>query len=809
MMNKTHIYYGGLYMNYILLIIGLIICFGGIYLRKPIFAITGLFWGAAFSFIVLLLIAGLWDMDESSLIIVIFSALLCAVFSVVYEKICVFINSFMSTFIIISLLVMILSSSEINGIVICFIAAIIATLIGMLSVHIYQYSFSVITAFTGAFVSSVSLQGIVRHTDALEIVARMIWRGDSVGPVIIMTFILGIVGICVQTIRFNSLDGTKDNATSFNSIFFSIAPFFESLANALIAFINAIFNFLYPIFHTIKSELASETACSLLVLFGFIVLPIANNCDLWYGAFSYYVNRLYLNCEMAAYATILYYGYFKKIELGVVLCSIPCLITLFAHHSLLPYSFFSVLFQATNSYVIFAGILRIKKYENTGLKYLYGILFTVLYKYLLLRWIITKQINWSIYQRDITPILIFVGTFTFLIWYKQKINILNIADYINQKANRRIISNIHVFGLASLIVICSIGSIKLYEHMKYLSIREQSAAGQHKQSTADTNSITSQTDDNSENLSMPFLVDYIGMTVNDITNLYGKDIQYLDYWVGGNAKPFYYDDARVPYIFYYIDSELKGNASGDEKITLIQYNPSGNNSLIDTAKGIPAVVTYSQLQQLEYRGTFMDEKTNLLQEYGETGLYTLQYDAQTSISFYWFDHVDPFSHPAEMIILTGDVEYKDSNGEPITTTDTSSDEVSNLPELLTSEPWEVYCAYNFYTNEPEDITSIYSRSIVRGENYLIFNEDGTFVWSLGTYTSNYKNNEMTGIYECDGNSITLYSDTDSGIIQMEYTDLDCHSFVSYPVEEMSLYWEDIINGSEGYSVYFVHPSFYQ
>lgn len=212
-------------MNYCLFIIGLIICFGGIYLRRALSAITGLFWGAIFSFIILMLIVGFWDIDEGSLIIVVLSALLCAVFSVIYEKVCVFINSFVFTFIIVSVLVMILSSSEIKGIVICFIAAIIATLIGMLSIHIYQYSFIVITAFTGAFVSSVSLQGIIRHTDVLEIIVELIWRGTAIGSVIIMTLILGTVGICVQIIRFNSLDGNKDNGTRFNSIFLSIAPF--------------------------------------------------------------------------------------------------------------------------------------------------------------------------------------------------------------------------------------------------------------------------------------------------------------------------------------------------------------------------------------------------------------------------------------------------------------------------------------------------------------------------------------------------------------------------------------------------------
>ena len=41
-----------------------------------------------------------------------------------------------------------------------------------------------------------------------------------------------------------------------------------------------------------------------------------------------------------------------------------------------------------------------------------------------------------------------------------------------------------------------------------------------------------------------------------------------------------------------------------------------------------------------------------MQDMGETGLYRLQYDEFTSISYYWFDHKDPYTTPAEMVMIS-------------------------------------------------------------------------------------------------------------------------------------------------------------
>lgn len=123
-----------------------------------------------------------------------------------------------------------------------------------------------------------------------------------------------------------------------------------------------------------------------------------------------------------------------------------------------------------------------------------------------------------------------------------------------------------------------------------------------------------------------------------------------------------------------------------------------------------------------------------------------------------------------------------------------------------SNTWEVYRAYDYYTDEDTYIGLIYSdMAALRGYNYLTFDEDGTFCFCLGTLTSNYDNGEMTGVYECSGNRVILYSDSSTEIIEMEYM-----HYTDYYVEGMSIQWiDDISDSTTSYRVYLVNPSFYQ
>ena len=72
-------------LNLILLIAGLIICFGGIYIRKVCSAILGLIWGALCSFVVILMTVGLWGIDEETFEIVAVCAFVCAHISAIYD----------------------------------------------------------------------------------------------------------------------------------------------------------------------------------------------------------------------------------------------------------------------------------------------------------------------------------------------------------------------------------------------------------------------------------------------------------------------------------------------------------------------------------------------------------------------------------------------------------------------------------------------------------------------------------------------------------------------------------------------------
>lgn len=99
-------------LNLLLLVVGLVICFGGIYIRKVCSAILGLIWGALCSFAVILMTVGLWGIDDETFIIVAVCAIACALISVIYDKLCAAINAFLSSFFLVAILLLMADSME-------------------------------------------------------------------------------------------------------------------------------------------------------------------------------------------------------------------------------------------------------------------------------------------------------------------------------------------------------------------------------------------------------------------------------------------------------------------------------------------------------------------------------------------------------------------------------------------------------------------------------------------------------------------------------------------------------------------------
>ena len=163
-------------LNLLLLVVGLVICFGGIYIRKVCSAILGLIWGALCSFAVILMTVGLWGIDDETFIIVAVCAIACALISVIYDKLCAAINAFLSSFFLVAILLLMADSMESATLIL--IAAVIALIVSIISVKIYNYSFIIMTAFSGAFIASIGGCGIIYNADASRVFLNLIFGDD-------------------------------------------------------------------------------------------------------------------------------------------------------------------------------------------------------------------------------------------------------------------------------------------------------------------------------------------------------------------------------------------------------------------------------------------------------------------------------------------------------------------------------------------------------------------------------------------------------------------------------------------------------
>ena len=183
-------------LNFLLLVVGLVICFGGIYIRKVCSAALGLIWGAICSFAVILMTVGLWGLDDETTAIIIMCAVLCAIISVINDKLCAVINAFLSSFFLMATLL--LMADRMESATLITIATAIALIISIITVKIYDYSFIIITAFSGAFIASVGGCGIVYDEDASDVLLALMFGDEVTGFILIGTMVLGALGCIVQ-----------------------------------------------------------------------------------------------------------------------------------------------------------------------------------------------------------------------------------------------------------------------------------------------------------------------------------------------------------------------------------------------------------------------------------------------------------------------------------------------------------------------------------------------------------------------------------------------------------------------------------
>ena len=148
-----------------------------------------------------------------------------------------------------------------------------------------------------------------------------------------------------------------------------------------------------------------------------------------------------------------------------------------------------------------------------------------------------------------------------------------------------------------------------------------------------------------------YIIDYIGLTVNDVADMWGEDFQYVDDLLWGAARPFYYPDVRIPFALYFLDSNNTGKASGEERIMMVEFNPNvvDVDTFAEIAPDIPLRVNATQLAELGYK--MSDASAIGDWEFGATSALCLEYSTNIEIYFFWFDSKDSNTIPAGLVLI--------------------------------------------------------------------------------------------------------------------------------------------------------------
>lgn len=176
-------------------------------------------------------------------------------------------------------------------------------------------------------------------------------------------------------------------------------------------------------------------------------------------------------------------------------------------------------------------------------------------------------------------------------------------------------------------------------------------------------------------LSRPrYLIDYLGMTVDEIAKIFGEDYIVMDGLLAGGSKGIRYDDYRSSAHFYFHDPLMEGVKTGDEKIHIIQTGAS--DWMIE--EGVPTRSTYSDLKNMGLDGeVFVGDP-----ETADWGfIYSYNVDSFTLVIFYWNFGDDPTTtYPALIDLYKKGLEVDLSEPTPV---ESSSDTIG-VPITMSS-----------------------------------------------------------------------------------------------------------------------------
>lgn len=197
----------------ILIVIGLIICFGGIYIRKIVSGIMGFIWGLTAGIALIMLLAGdalmsalIFGSSDSDSMLYILLALTIAIavtyISIKFDQLCAAINAFLASFILFLIMLLVLSSKI--GALLVILALLGAAVIAYISYLYYMYAFVIVTAFSGGLLASLGIDGMVHNTSIMDM---MLGYSDGMTLILLCTIALGCAGTVFQVRQLHRMMG--------------------------------------------------------------------------------------------------------------------------------------------------------------------------------------------------------------------------------------------------------------------------------------------------------------------------------------------------------------------------------------------------------------------------------------------------------------------------------------------------------------------------------------------------------------------------------------------------------------------------
>lgn len=190
-------------LEFILIVVGLFICFGGIYLKKIVAGLTGLSWGAGLGVLLGFLISIQQDIDTTGIIVIaVIIAIIVAALAVKFDRFCACINSLFSSLSLFFVIALMATKGESLGTAIG-ISVVLALITAGISIRFYDYSFIISTALTGGIIASLGAAPLFNGKSLDSFIGSVVWSGSGIGQVTSIAVVLAIAGIIVQLRRLN------------------------------------------------------------------------------------------------------------------------------------------------------------------------------------------------------------------------------------------------------------------------------------------------------------------------------------------------------------------------------------------------------------------------------------------------------------------------------------------------------------------------------------------------------------------------------------------------------------------------------